>query len=76
MKPRAEMAHRVMWSLEMLPEEFVPEWALNAPDGNMFRLSFPDEASAQQFVAEIQRFMGAKLLHLFDEGIELKVKAR
>lgn len=72
MQPKAEMPHRVMWSLEMLPEEFVPEWARNAPDGNMFRLSFPDEASAQQFVAEIQRFMGGRVLHLLEHGIEIK----
>jgi hypothetical protein len=66
--------YRVMWSFDILPEHIVPEFARDNPSEMMFQLSFPNQQAADQFVAEIQRYVGGLLIDLADRGIRLKAE--
>lgn len=64
----------VTWGLEVIPVCVDPYPIFDAPDVNFFRIKFPNQRAAAQFIAEIQRFTGATLIELLNNGIKLRVK--
>lgn len=52
---------RVTWGLELYPD-FVGS-IFDAPDVDIFKLTFETKQEASHFIAEMQRFLGGLYLH-------------